>query len=33
MRLLSNQGPETWHPASEEVKELCKSAADFCMVK
>lgn len=30
MRLLSDQGPPAWHPASNEVKAKCAEAASFC---
>jgi L-galactose dehydrogenase len=30
MRLLSDQGPPAWHPASEELKRRCAEAAAFC---
>uniref|UniRef100_A0A1L8E136 Putative oxidoreductase n=1 Tax=Nyssomyia neivai TaxID=330878 RepID=A0A1L8E136_9DIPT len=28
--LLSQQGPQTWHPAGEEIKAACKEAAEIC---
>ncbi|XP_067633937.1 uncharacterized protein [Eurosta solidaginis] len=28
--LLTNAGPQPWHPASEEIKNLCRKAADIC---
>ncbi|XP_014262298.1 L-galactose dehydrogenase-like [Cimex lectularius] len=30
LRLLSNCGPEAWHPASKEIKNLCAQAAAYC---
>lgn len=30
MGLLTNSGPPEWHPANQEVKDLCRSAADQC---
>ncbi|XP_050307122.1 uncharacterized protein LOC126743899 [Anthonomus grandis grandis] len=30
MGLLTNKGPQNWHPASEEVKQTCKKAGEFC---
>ncbi|MCM3410852.1 aldo/keto reductase [Metabacillus litoralis] len=30
MGLLTNNGVPTWHPASEEIKQLCNKAATFC---
>ncbi len=30
MGLLTNQGPQPWHPAQEEIKAACRSAAEFC---
>jgi len=28
--ILSNNGPQPWHPASEELKEQCKTAGQIC---
>ena len=28
--LLTNSGPQSWHPASEEQKQLCRKAANIC---
>lgn len=28
--LLTNSGPQPWHPADEEQKELCRKAANIC---
>lgn len=28
--LLTNNGPQSWHPATEEQKSLCKKAANLC---
>ncbi len=30
MRLLSDAGPPEWHPAPEEVRQRCATAAQFC---
>ncbi|CAH0716735.1 unnamed protein product, partial [Brenthis ino] len=30
MGLLTNKGPPSWHPASDEIKALCREAAEFC---
>ncbi len=30
MGLLTPQGPQPWHPASDQVKAACKKAADYC---
>ena len=30
MGLLTEQGPEKWHPASEEIREACKKAVECC---
>ena len=30
MGLLTPQGPQPWHPASDEIKATCKKAADYC---
>ncbi|XP_067006585.1 uncharacterized protein [Anabrus simplex] len=30
MGLLTNGGPPDWHPASNELKEICAAAANFC---
>lgn len=30
MRLLTNEGPPTWHPAPELVRAKCAEAADYC---
>ncbi|KAF6210539.1 hypothetical protein GE061_013645 [Apolygus lucorum] len=29
-QLLTNKGPEEWHPANNRIKELCNSAAKYC---
>lgn len=31
MGLLTNNGPPNWHPASDETKEQCANAAQYCM--
>jgi L-galactose dehydrogenase len=28
--LLTNQGPPSWHPAQDEIKRVCRKAADWC---
>ncbi|XP_036334228.1 L-galactose dehydrogenase-like [Rhagoletis pomonella] len=28
--LLTNAGPQAWHPAGEEIKEICRKAANIC---
>ncbi|KAL3282794.1 hypothetical protein HHI36_005960 [Cryptolaemus montrouzieri] len=30
MGLLTNGGPQSWHPASEKLKKICAEAAEFC---
>lgn len=30
MGLLSNHGPQPWHPASDDIKAICKRASDYC---
>ncbi|XP_053624275.1 uncharacterized protein LOC128683077 [Plodia interpunctella] len=30
MGLLSNMGPQPWHPASDDIKALCKQASEYC---
>ncbi|XP_065834655.1 uncharacterized protein [Oscarella lobularis] len=30
MGLLSNRGPPKWHPATQEIKETCRKAAEYC---
>ncbi|XP_044728708.1 L-galactose dehydrogenase-like [Chrysoperla carnea] len=30
MGLLSNDGPQPWHPAHEKTKQICKQAGDYC---
>ena len=32
MGLLSNRGPPSWHPATDDIKAACKEAADYCQV-
>ncbi len=32
MGLLSNRGPPPWHPATQEIKNACKQAAEYCQV-
>lgn len=33
MGLLSNKGPQPWHPASDDIKALCRRASDYCKVR
>ena len=33
MGLLTNRGPPAWHPATQEIREACKQAAEYCEVK
>lgn len=28
--LLTNSGPQPWHPAGEDIKTICRSASDLC---
>lgn len=28
--MLTNAGPRDWHPASQELKTICRKAADLC---
>lgn len=30
MGLLTNSGPQPWHPATNDIKELCQKAANIC---
>ncbi|XP_049843899.1 uncharacterized protein LOC126295443 [Schistocerca gregaria] len=30
MGLLSSAGPQPWHPASQELQDVCRAAADYC---
>ncbi|CAH0578423.1 unnamed protein product [Chrysodeixis includens] len=30
MGLLCNHGPQSWHPASDDIKAICKKASDYC---
>ncbi|KAI8430640.1 hypothetical protein MSG28_000841 [Choristoneura fumiferana] len=32
MGLLTNNGPQPWHPASDHIKSFCKQASDYCKV-
>lgn len=32
MGLLSNEGPQPWHPAHPDTKAWCKKAGDYCKV-
>uniref|UniRef100_A0A182K3H3 NADP-dependent oxidoreductase domain-containing protein n=1 Tax=Anopheles christyi TaxID=43041 RepID=A0A182K3H3_9DIPT len=31
MGLLTNGGPQPWHPADQQMKDVCKEAADYCL--
>jgi len=33
MGLLSLAGPQAWHPATEDLKHVCKEAAQYCESK
>ncbi|XP_014284677.1 uncharacterized protein [Halyomorpha halys] len=33
MQMLTNAGPQPWHPASDSIKQLCAKAADYCKEK
>lgn len=30
MGLLTNNGPQSWHPAPDEIKTVCREASDIC---
>lgn len=30
MGLLTNNGPQPWHPASQHIKQICSKVADYC---
>ncbi|KAM3968756.1 uncharacterized protein ACR2FA_000505 [Aphomia sociella] len=30
MGLLSNNGPQSWHPASDDIKAICREASNYC---
>ncbi|CAH2985496.1 unnamed protein product [Chilo suppressalis] len=30
MGLLSNKGPQPWHPASDDIKAICRRASEYC---
>lgn len=30
MRLLTSEGPPSWHPASRDLKDRCRRAAEYC---
>lgn len=30
MGLLTNAGPQQWHPAHQETKDVCAAAAQYC---
>ena len=32
MGLLSDRGPPAWHPAHQDIKDVCAKAAAFCRV-
>ncbi|XP_077978962.1 uncharacterized protein LOC144434386 [Glandiceps talaboti] len=33
MGLLSNRGPPSWHPATVEIRNVCKEAVEYCQTK
>lgn len=33
MGLLTNSGPQPWHPVHQETKEICKEASEYCKVR
>jgi len=33
MGLLTDNGPPSWHPASERIKTACRAAAEYCRLK
>lgn len=33
MGLLSRQGPPDWHPATEEIKQVCRQTAAYCQAR
>ncbi|XP_049796108.1 uncharacterized protein LOC126212742 [Schistocerca nitens] len=33
MALLSSAGPQLWQPASQELQDVCRAAADYCKVR
>eukprot|EP00058_Branchiostoma_floridae_P020921 XP_002606411.1 hypothetical protein BRAFLDRAFT_67662 [Branchiostoma floridae] len=33
MGLLSHRGPPAWHPATQDIKEVCRQAAEYCKSK
>lgn len=32
MGLLTNYGPQDWHPAPQELKDICTKARNYCKV-
>ena len=30
MGLLTNRGPPMWHPAHQDIKDICRQAAEYC---
>lgn len=32
MGLLSSTGPQIWHPASQDIKDVCTEAREYCNV-
>ena len=32
MGLLTDRGPPSWHPATDDIKLVCKQASDYCKV-
>ncbi|XP_041987284.1 L-galactose dehydrogenase-like [Aricia agestis] len=33
MGLLSSKGPQIWHPASDDIKAICRKASEYCKSK
>lgn len=32
MGLLTNDGPPAWHPAGDNIKQVCSEAREYCKV-
>lgn len=32
MGLFTNDGPQKWHPASDDIKSVCEKASEYCKV-
>lgn len=30
MGLLTNKGPQAWHPAYQDIKDICRKAGKYC---